>query len=364
MKFGLFYEMYVPPADRAEEARVVRQTVDQIVHADRHNWDYVWLTEHHFLGGFSHMSAPEVVFGAAAYATSHIRFGFGLALTPPQYNHPVRIAERVAMLDCLSGGRVDLGSGRSTTPEELYGFGIDPETSRAQWEEGLEAVARLLAEEKVSFDGDYLKMPPRTTYPRPVQQPHPPLWVGGVGPGNAERAAKRGLGMLFFALKADPPSLEASIAAYKENITSAEPICGVVNNQTAGFVNGLCSYDRAAVRTLAAEKTVEHTFAGNQYMLNGWPDGAPTKSYAHVGAGETKMFFDAISADPKAVADGLLEGGFVMAGTPEDCAKTLDAFHQVGVDQVIIHMQMGNVPHERIMESIELIGKELIPRYR
>jgi alkanesulfonate monooxygenase SsuD/methylene tetrahydromethanopterin reductase-like flavin-dependent oxidoreductase (luciferase family) len=364
MKFGLFYEMYVPPEDHAEEARVVRQTVDQIVHADKHGWDYVWLTEHHFLRGFSHMSAPEVVFGAAAYATQHIRFGFGLALTPPQYNHPVRIAERVAMLDCLSGGRVDLGSGRSTTPAELYGFGIDPETSRAQWDEGLEAVAQLLAGENVSLDGEFVKMPPRTTYPRPVQQPHPPLWVGGVGPGNAERAAKRGLGMLFFALKADPGSLTASIAAYKENIGQAEPICGAVNNQTAGFVNGLCGYDRDAVRSIAAAKTVEHTFAGNLHMLNGWPGDTPTPSYAHVGAGETKMFYDAIKADPQAVADSLLEGGFVMAGTAEDCAKTLDGFRQAGVDQVIIHMQMGNVPHERIMESIELIGRELIPSFR
>ena len=184
------------------------------MHADKHGWDYVWLTEHHFLGGFSHMSAPEVIFGAAAYQTEHIRFGFGLALTPPSYNHPVRIAERVAMLDCLSGGRVDIGSGRSTTPAELYGFGIDPDESRAQWEEGLEAVARLLAEENVELDGEFVKMPPRTVYPRPVQKPHPPLWVGGVGPGNAERAAKHGLGMLFFAIKADPEGLRESIQAY------------------------------------------------------------------------------------------------------------------------------------------------------
>jgi alkanesulfonate monooxygenase SsuD/methylene tetrahydromethanopterin reductase-like flavin-dependent oxidoreductase (luciferase family) len=364
VKFGLFYEMYAPTDDHAEEAKIVRHTVDQIVHADRHGWDYVWLTEHHFLGGFSHMSAPEVVFGAAAYATEHIRFGFGLALTPPQYNHPVRIAERAAMLDCLSGGRVDIGSGRSTTPAELYGFGIDPETSRGQWEEGLSAVAHLLAEENVELDGEFVKMPPRTTYPRPVQTPHPPLWVGGVGPGNAERAARRGLGMLFFALKADPPSLAASIAAYKEAIGDAEPYCGSVNNQTAGFVNGLVSYERDEIRKLASQKTVEHTFAGNQKMLFGWPDDTPTKSYAHVSGGETQMFYEAISADPDAVAESLLEGGFVMAGTPDDCVATLDSFQQVGVDQVIIHMQMGNVPHDRIMESIEIMGKEIIPNYK
>lgn len=364
MKFGLFYEMFVPPNEPGAEAAIVRQTVDQIVHADKHGWDYVWLTEHHFLKSFSHMSAPEVIFGAAAYQTKHIRFGFGLALTPPSFNHPARIAERVAMLDCLSNGRVDLGSGRSTTPAELYGFGLDPEEARAQWEEGLEAVARLLAEENVELDGKFVKMPARTIVPRPVQQPHPPLWVGGVGPGNAERAAQRGLGMLFFAHKTDQEVLRASIEAYKKNINKARPICGAVNNQTAGFVNGLCSYDRDAIRQLAAIKTAEHTYHGTVNMLTGWPEGGPPSSYAHVTSGETKNLHDAILNDKQQVADMMLEGGFVMAGEPADLAPVIEAFQASGVDQLIVHMQMGNTPHERILESIELIGKELIPRYR
>jgi alkanesulfonate monooxygenase SsuD/methylene tetrahydromethanopterin reductase-like flavin-dependent oxidoreductase (luciferase family) len=198
-----------------------------------------------------------------------------------------------------------------------------------------------------------------------VQHPHPPLWVRGVGPGNAKRAAKRGLGMLFFALKAEPEALRSSIQAYRDNIGKAEPfVPGGVNNQTAGFVNGLCSYDRNEVRQLAASKTVEHTYHGNIHMLTSWPDDAPPPSYAHVAAGETKAFSDANTADQQAVADSLLEGRLVMAGTPEDCKPVLDAFYEVGVDEIIIHMQMGNVPHERIMESIELIGTELIPKYR
>ena len=362
MKFGIFYEMFVPPNEPGAEAEIIRHTVDQIVHADKHGFDYVWLTEHHFLKGFSHMSAPEIIFGAAAYQTEHIRFGFGLALTPPAYNHPVRIAERVAMLDCLSGGRVDLGSGRSTTPAELYGFGLDPEQSRAQWREGLEAVAHLLAEEDVEFDGEFIQFPARTVVPRPIQKPHPPLWVGGVGPGNAERAAKNGLGMLFFAHQADFETLSTSTEAYRANIGSAEPICGVVNNQTAGFVNGLCSYDRDTVRTLAAVKTVEHTYHGSTHMTEGWPGGEPTPSYAHIGG--VAWIKDAIKMDRESVENFMLEGGFAMAGNPEDCAKVLDAFQASGVDQIIIHMQMGNVPHDRIMESIELIGTELIPRYQ
>ena len=364
MKFGIFYEMFVPPGDPSAEARIVREIVEEIVHADRCGFEHVWMTEHHFLKGFSHMSAPEILFGAAAAQTENIRFGFGLALTPPGYNHPVRVAERVAMLDCLSNGRVDVGSGRSTTPAELYGFGIDPDQSRAQWREGLEAVARLLAEEDVELDGEFVKMPRRTVLPRPVQKPHPPLWVGGTGPGNAERAAKQGLGLLFFAQRADYDTIAASTEAYHANIGSAEPICGVVNAQTAGFISGLCSYDRDTIRELAAVKMVEHSAHGAAAMMDGWPGGQAPPSYAHVNGGDLALLRDAINWDPKAIGDVMLNDGFVTAGTPEDCAKSFDAFKQSGVDQVIIHMQMGAVPHDRIMESIELIGKELIPGYR
>lgn len=372
MKFGVFYEMYVPPEDLADasaETRIVRETVDQIVLADKYQWDYVWLTEHHFLRQFSHMSAAEVLFGAAAYVTEHIRFGFGLALTPPKYNHPVRIAERVAMLDCLSGGRVDLGSGRSTTPAELYGFGINPDESREMWEEGLEAVTRLLAEEDVELDGKYVKMPSRTTLPRPVQKPHPPLWVGGVGPGNAERAARRGLGMLFFALNTAPEALRESIQAYRDNISHAEPyIPGGVNNQTAGFINALCAPDEAdrdRVRWLAATKMVEHTLHGSGWMIEGWPDpdNVP-KSYAHVFQAGPFDLHQAIKADPDAVARDMLDAGLVCAGTPKDCIQVLERFQQVGVDQVIIHMQMGGVPHEDIVQTIETMGREVLPLFR
>jgi alkanesulfonate monooxygenase SsuD/methylene tetrahydromethanopterin reductase-like flavin-dependent oxidoreductase (luciferase family) len=372
MKLGMFYEMYVPPAelgDPGAEARIIRETVDQIVVADQLGWDYVWLTEHHFLRQFSHMSAAEVLFGAAAYATDRIRFGFGLALTPPAYNHPVRIAERVAMLDCLSGGRVDMGSGRSTTPSELYGFGIDPEDSRAMWQEGLEAVALLLANEEVALDGKFVKMPARTVVPRPVQKPHPPLWVGGVGPGNAERAAQRGLGLLFFANNTSPEALESSITAYRDAIGSAVPfVPGGVNNQTAGFINCLCTLDetqRDRIRWLAATKMVEHTLHGATYMTSGWPDpeNIPA-SYAHVTSGDTQMFLEAIRADPDAVAKQMLDAGMVAAGTPSDCMEVLDRFRDVGVDQVIMHMQMGGVPHADIVASIEALGKEVLPRYQ
>ena len=368
MRFGLFYETYVPPGDDDREAEILRELVDQIVHADACGWHQVWLTEHHFLRQFSHMSAPEIVFGAAAYATRDIRFGFGLALTPPTYNHPVRVAERAAMLDCISGGRVDIGSGRSTTPAELYGFGLDPEESRAQWLEGLEATARLLAETDVALDGEFVQMPARTVVPRPVQKPHPPLWVGGVGPGNAERAAKRGLGMLFFALDTTADGLSSSIAAYRDAIDDAEPfVPGGVNNQTAGFINGLVTddpSDRDRIRELASTRAIEHQRHGSIYMTEGWPDAENVPpSFAHVMADNVKGALEMIKTDPGTMAQMALDSGFVAAGTPDDVAPILESFAQVGVDQIIIHMQMGGIEHDEIMRSIEVFGKELIPRF-
>jgi alkanesulfonate monooxygenase SsuD/methylene tetrahydromethanopterin reductase-like flavin-dependent oxidoreductase (luciferase family) len=188
--------------------------------------------------------------------------------------------------------------------------------------------------------------------------------VGGVGPGNAERAAKKGLGMLFFAHKTDYDGLTEATEVYYANIDKAEPICGHVNKQTAGFINGLCSYDRDEVRKLAAHNTVQHTLHGFDWMSKGWPGDQPSPSYAHLGSGDIAMLREAAKADPAAIEEFMINEGFVMAGNPDDCAKVLDGFKSSGVDQVIIHMQMGGMPHDRVMESIELIGKELIPSYR
>ncbi len=362
MKFGLFYELAVP--DMADEAQTIRDVVTQGIHADACAFDHIWIAEHHFLSHFSHSSAPEILFGAMAQNTSRIRFGFGLALTPPKYNHPVRIAERANTLDCLSNGRVDIGVGRSTTYQELAGFGIDPEQSRRMYNEGTELLARLLAEEEVEYHGEFVSMPPRTVYPRPVQLPHQPLWTGGVSPGNAERAASLGFGFVFFAQQTNVDILRESVRAYKERIDDATPISpkGAVNNQTAGFVQGLCGAEGGATRRLAIPAVVEHTYRGNLAMT-GWPDPEhPPTEYAHTT--EVLEMRRAIEADAEAFGQYLHQAGHIMAGTPEECMAAVQPFADAGIDELIIHMQMGGVPHEAIMESIELFSRDVIPQFR
>jgi alkanesulfonate monooxygenase SsuD/methylene tetrahydromethanopterin reductase-like flavin-dependent oxidoreductase (luciferase family) len=173
--------------------------------------------------------------------------------------------------------------------------------------------------------------------------------------------------MLFFALNTAPEALRDSIAAYRENIGNAKPYAGAVNNQVAGFVNSLCAEPehREAVRWSAATKMVEHTWHGSQFMTTGWPDpdNIPA-SFAHIGQGGTADFKEAIASDPDGVARGLLESGMVAAGTPEDVLEIFQRFKDVGVDQIIVHMQMGGVPHQEIMKTIELLGNEVLPNLR
>src|SRR6266498_1173516 len=179
MRFGIFYEHQLPrPWAPTDEHRLLKDALEQVELADKVGIDYVWEVEHHFLEEYSHSSAPEVFLAAASQRTSNIRLGHGIVQIPPGFNHPARVAERIATLDLVSGGRVEFGTGESSSQAELGGFGVRREDKRAQWEESLDAITRMFVEEPFAgFDGTWTSMPPRNVIPKPLQKPHPPLWV-------------------------------------------------------------------------------------------------------------------------------------------------------------------------------------------
>src|SRR6266851_5787243 len=148
MRFGIFYEHQLPrPWEPDSEHRLLQDALEQIELADKSGIDYVWEVEHHFLEEYSHSSAPEVFLAAASQRTSRIRLGHRIVQMPQQFNHTARVAQRVATLDLVSDGRVEFGTGESSSEAELGGFLIDRDTKRDQWEEGLDAVTRMFAEE-------------------------------------------------------------------------------------------------------------------------------------------------------------------------------------------------------------------------
>ena len=183
MKFGIFYEHSVAkPWSRQSELRAYHQALEQIELADELGFDQVWEVEHHFLEEYSHSSAPEVFLAAAAARTKRIRIGQGISVCLPPMNHPVRIAERAAALDLISNGRLEFGTGRSATWTEVGAFGIDPDNTKDMWDEVIRAIPKMWTEEEFEWNGKYFKMPPRNILPKPIQDPHPPMWVAVLRP--------------------------------------------------------------------------------------------------------------------------------------------------------------------------------------
>src|SRR2546430_11248482 len=169
MRFGLFYEHQLPrPWSEGDEEHLLADALEQVELADRSGFNSAWEVEHHFLEEYSHSSAPEVFLAAASQRTERIRLGHGIVQAPPPFNHPARAAERIATLDLVSGGRVEFGTGESSSQAELGGFGVDRDSKREQWEESLDVITRMFVEEPFAgYDGRWTAMPPRSVRPKP-----------------------------------------------------------------------------------------------------------------------------------------------------------------------------------------------------
>lgn len=250
MKFGIFYEHSVEkPWSRESELRAYHQALEQIELADELGFDQVWEVEHHFLEEYSHSSAPEVFLAAAAARTRRIHIGQGIAVALPQMNHPARIAERAAALDLISNGRLEFGTGRAATWTEVGAFGIDPDHTKEMWDEVIRAIPRMWTEEEFEWNGKYFKMPPRNVLPKPIQDPHPPMWVAVSSPETAVQAAERGIGMLGVTL-GTPADYRRLVADYRRIIKHCDPVGKFVNNQVNAASWLYCGEDENEARAV------------------------------------------------------------------------------------------------------------------
>src|SRR4030088_2613744 len=217
MKFGIFYEHQIGrPWDNDTDRRLIHDALEQIELADQLGFQYAWEVEHHFLEEYSHSSAPEVFLAAASQRTTNIRLGHGIVPLPP--NHPARVAERVSTLDLVSHGRVELGIGEGSSVTELHPFDRRFRDKRAVWEDAVKAVIPMFSKEGWEYHGEYFDFPLRNVVPKPLQKPHPPLWVACSALETIEMAGSRGLGALAFQfLSAD--AAHAWVPAYYNAFT-------------------------------------------------------------------------------------------------------------------------------------------------
>ena len=253
MKFGIFYEHQLPrPWKENDELKLYQDALDQVELADNLGIDYVWEVEHHFLEEYAHSSAPEVFLAACSQRTKNIRLGHGIKLMPPNYNHPARVAEEVATLDLVSNGRVEFGTGESSSLAELGGFKIPVEEKRNQWLEAVEQTCNMMAMEPYpGYEGEYFSMPCRNVVPKPLQRPHPPLWVACSNRETIKLAARLGIGALTFAF-VDPDEAKLWVDDYYKILKEeCVPIGHTINPNIAMVTSFGCHKDHdEAVRRM------------------------------------------------------------------------------------------------------------------
>jgi alkanesulfonate monooxygenase SsuD/methylene tetrahydromethanopterin reductase-like flavin-dependent oxidoreductase (luciferase family)/putative sterol carrier protein len=372
MRFGIFYEHQIPrPWGEDAEHRLLQDALEQIEIADHVGIDYVWEVEHHFLEEYSHSSASGVFLGAASQRTERIRLGFGILPLPPSYMHPARVAETAATLDLVSGGRVELGTGETSSGVELEGFGVDRDTKRAQWEEMLPVVARMMVEEPFGgIDGRFLKMPPRNVVPKPLQKPHPPLWVACSRRETIRLAAEKGIGALSFSF-VEPEEAKAWVDEYRAIIASERcvPAGFAMNPQVAVVLPMMCAPDEAE----AIERGIDgaHFFGYSlaHYYVFGDHRPGRTDIYEEFLRRRDEVGFarSIITADQAPLGVRVLQQGLGSLrgaiGNTDQVRELCRRYEAAGVDQVIFVMQAGRNRHDHICESIELFAAEVLPEF-
>jgi alkanesulfonate monooxygenase SsuD/methylene tetrahydromethanopterin reductase-like flavin-dependent oxidoreductase (luciferase family) len=355
MNFSLFFELQPADASPGAEKRVFAECVEQAVLADELGYHEVWAVEHHGLQEYSHCSAPEVLLGFLAGRTKRIRLGHGVTLTPYRYNHPIRVAERIATLDILSEGRVDWGSGKSSSLVEQDAFEIDHNELESQWLEAFSMIPRMWRSDVFEWEGTHFHIPPTAILPKPVQRPHPPIFVACSRPETVELAGKLGAGSLNFTAGSDE-YLVNKIRPYRAAITSARGPAGMVNNRFCCTPTTLVLQDD--------RKACEFGFRGSRFFQESLATYFLSRERI---VGKLDVSRDPLSSAQlaKAMVDRNTPGSALnsVIGDAQSAIETIHRFQSAGVDELILVMQMATVPHEIIMESLRTFAEKVMPHF-
>jgi alkanesulfonate monooxygenase SsuD/methylene tetrahydromethanopterin reductase-like flavin-dependent oxidoreductase (luciferase family) len=372
VRFGIFYEHQLPrPWSDDSEHRLLKDALEQVELADRLGFDYVWEVEHHFLEEYSHSSAPEVFLAAASQRTSRIRLGHGIVQLPFAFNHTARVAERVATLDLVSDGRVDFGTGEASSEAELGGFLIERAQKRDQWAEALDAVTRMFVESPFAgYDGDFFEMPVREVVPKPLQKPHPPLWVACSRRETIHLAATKGIGALSFSF-VEAAEARHWVDDYYATIASEACVPGgfAVNPNLAVVLPMMCHPDEQTAIDRGIDGAHFFGYSLGHYYAFGTHRPGRTNVWDEFQKNREAFGF----ARPIAARTGQVLGAQLFErgigalrgaiGTPDQVRRLLRAYAEVGVDQVIFVSQAGTNRHEHICESLELFAREVMPEF-
>jgi alkanesulfonate monooxygenase SsuD/methylene tetrahydromethanopterin reductase-like flavin-dependent oxidoreductase (luciferase family) len=358
MEFGFFAQGAVPEPMRADNPNLehdrMKDSVEIAVRSEQWGFKYAWASEHHFLTEYSHMAAPEVFLPFVAARTERLHVGSAICNTTPAVNHPARIAEQVATLDHLTEGRYEFGTGRGSSTTEMGGFGVtDWDSTRDMWTETLREFPKMWSQDAYSHEGTYFSMPERNVVPKLYKPTPPAMWVAAGNPETFEIAAHHGLGVLCFAF--GPPAkskIPAATQAYKAAIAQSDPVTGFANDNVLCVTNLVCCENRDDAFKLAASIGMSYYHSQVLRWLDTFPRPAGMPAWPELIPEPTPDDVERLS-----------QTGAIIAGDPDDCARGVEIYRELGIDQLVFSPLTTQISLDDALASFELFGTEVIPRF-
>jgi alkanesulfonate monooxygenase SsuD/methylene tetrahydromethanopterin reductase-like flavin-dependent oxidoreductase (luciferase family) len=358
VRIGLFYQIQVPkPWTASSESERIYEALEQIPYAEQQGFASVWFSEHHFRPVWSHNSAPDLTLAAVSQRTSRIRLGIGVVLAP--IHHPLHVAVRMATLDILSHGRVDVGLGRTGYPYQLTPFGSDLADTRGMWLEFADVLPRIWTQETVSYDGKYFRIPTREVLPKPVQRPHPPLWSACGSDETARLTGGLGMGGLFGS-EGGPDRVQQLMAIYQDALPAGAA------RRTALMTAGFCHEDPAVVAERGTELVGWYIEQQRERARLVWRDYDPSTvpaDYQSYYARDQRLASGPHPGEPTP-AEVREQGTSFCVGTPEDCIRFLELYEALGIEEVFLLCAIGPAQHQEVLNTIRLFGEHVIPYFQ
>jgi alkanesulfonate monooxygenase SsuD/methylene tetrahydromethanopterin reductase-like flavin-dependent oxidoreductase (luciferase family) len=364
MKFGLFYQIQVPkPWTADSESKRLHEALEQITYAEDMGFDSVWFSEHHFRPVWSHNSAPDLTLAAVSQRTSRLRLGIGVVLAP--IHHPLHIAARMATLDILSHGRVDVGIGRTGYPYQLTPYGSNLEDTRGMWNEFAEVLPRIWTEEVFAHKGTYYQIPPREVLPKPVQKPHPPLWSACSSDETARLTGHWGFGALFGS-EGGPKRVAHLMHLYHQALGGVSPATLMVNRRAALMTAGYCHEDPKMIAQRGTELVSWYLEQQRERARLVWRDFDPADvppDYQGYYERDQRLASGPHPGEPTP-QEVVEQGTSFCVGTPEQCIRFIETYEALGIEEVFPLCAIGPARHEEVLQTLRLFGQYVIPHFR
>ena len=369
MKFSIIYEAQLTDISRASEYQMFQDMVEQVQFAEKMGFDTIWAVEHHALTRYAHMSSSETFLAFIAGKTERIGIGHGVVCLPPKMNHPIKVAERIGMLDILSKGRVHFGIGKGGTPTEAGAFGYELSELTEAVDEATYLIPKLMTEQHIEHYGKHVTIPGREIWPKPYQYPHPPMYMACSREDSLNVAGSRGIGALVMGFSG-PDEIARKNKIYREAFRNRKPEDQVGFRPTEHFA-ALCPAivmnDRDQARRIGLRgqrffiEAIEHFYAGGPPPVV--EELSPEDAMRAIEDRKERMITFLGEEKIEITSDQLCNYGMEpdAYGTPENAIRYVKRLIDSGADEIMFLMQMGTVPHEAIMETIHNIGTYLIP---